>query len=101
MSREEQIVSWIREGLARYGNELSGHKVILFGSRGRRQDHRPRSDFDIGVIGETPLPANAFHRVGDFLESLPTLYRIDWVDLNRAPEALRANALRHGEVLYG
>ena len=99
MNREDQILAWIREGLARYGKELAGHRVILFGSRGRR-DHRPRSDFDIGVIGERPLSAREFHRIGDFLEGLPTLYRIDWVDLNRAPEALRAHALRHGEVLY-
>jgi len=35
------------------------------------------------------------------LESLPTLYRIDWVDLNRAGGKLRDNALKHAVVLYG
>ncbi len=100
MNREHQVIAWIRAGLARYEDELSQHTVVLFGSR-CRQDHRPRSDFDIGVFGEKPLNVRVFHQIGDFLESIPTLHRIDWVDLNRAPERLRANALRDAEVLYG
>ena len=86
--------------MARYANELSGHKVILFGSRSRRS-HRDLSDFDIGVIGERPLFAKDFYRISDFLESLPTLHRIDWVDLNRASDRLRENALKNAVVLYG
>jgi len=100
MSREDQILSWIREGLADYADELSGYTVVLFGSRARRS-HRDRSDFDVGVIGEDPLPLKTYYRIGDFLESLPTLYRIDWVDLNRAMERLRKNALANAVVLYG
>jgi predicted nucleotidyltransferase len=100
MSREEQILSWIREGLRSYSDELSGYKVILFGSRARR-NHRERSDFDIGVVGDSPLPLKTYYRISDFLESLPTLYRIDWVDLNRAVNKLRENALRSSVVLYG
>jgi len=100
MSREEQILTWIRQGLDRYREELSGCTVVLFGSRARR-NHRERSDFDIGVIGDKPLLAKDFYRIGDFLESLPTLYRIDWVDLNRASEKLKENALENAAVLYG
>jgi predicted nucleotidyltransferase len=100
MSREDQILTWIRQGLGRYKNELSGHKVVLFGSRARRS-HSERSDFDMGVIGNNPLSAKDFYRIGDFFESLPTLYRIDWVDLNRASEKLKENALKNAAVLYG
>lgn len=100
MSREEQILKWIRDGLPAYADELSGYRVILFGSRARR-NHRERSDFDVGVIGEKPLPIKTFYRISDFLESLPTLYRIDWVDLNRAMDKLRENALENAVVLYG
>lgn len=100
MSREEQILDWIRDGLRGYADELSGYRVVLFGSRARR-NHRERSDFDIGVVGDAPLPLAAYYRIGDFLESLPTLYRIDWVDLNRAMDRLRENALKNAEVLYG
>jgi len=100
MSREDQILNWIREGLLRYADELSGYKVVLFGSRARRS-HRERSDFDIGVVGSEPLPLQTYYRISDFLESLPTLYQIDWVDLNRAMDRLRENALKNAVVLYG
>lgn len=100
MSREDQILTWIREGLDRYADELSGYKVILFGSRARRS-HREKSDFDIGIYGNRPVSLQTFYKIGDFLESLPTLYRIDWVDLNRAGGKLRDNALKHAVVLYG
>jgi len=100
MSREDQILSWIREGLLRYADELSGYQVVLFGSRASR-NHRERSDFDIGVVGSEPLPLQTYYRISDFLESLPTLYRIDWVDLNRAMNRLRENALKNAVVLYG
>ncbi len=100
MSREDQILAWIRQGLRRYAQELTGYKIVLFGSRAHR-NHRERSDFDIGVVGAEPLPFKTYYRISDFLESLPTLYRIDWVDLNRATNTLRENALANAEVLYG
>ena len=100
MSREDQILNWIREGLLHYAGELTGYQVILFGSRARR-NHRERSDFDIGVVGDEPLPLKTYYRISDFLESLPTLYRIDWVDLNRAMNPLRENAVKNAVVLYG
>lgn len=100
MSREEQILSWIRQGLARFSRELEGYQVVLFGSRARR-DHRPSSDFDFGVYGPRPLPLATFYEIGDFLDDLPTLYRLDWVDLNRAAPSVRNAALQHAEVLYG
>jgi predicted nucleotidyltransferase len=100
MSREDQILTWIRQGLGQYRDELSGYKVVLFGSRARRT-HRERSDFDIGVVGDEPLSLKTYYRISDFLESLPTLYRIDWVDLNRSLEKLRKNALENAVVLYG
>ncbi|HAZ61073.1 MAG TPA: nucleotidyltransferase domain-containing protein [Gammaproteobacteria bacterium] len=61
---------------------------------------RPRSDFDLGVLGEHPLPLKAFYELEDRLEALPTLYRIDWVDLNRAGDEFRAQAMAHAEILY-
>jgi len=100
MSREDQILAWIKQGLSRYSGELAGYKVVLFGSRARRS-HREKSDFDIGIYGAKPVSLKTFYAIGDFLESLPTLYRIDWVDLNRAGGPLRKNALGNALVLYG
>lgn len=100
MNREDQILDWIRQGLSRYSEELTGYQVVLFGSRARRS-HGERSDFDLGIYGDKPISLQVFYRISDFLESLPTLYRIDWVDLNRAAEKLRDNALNNAVVLYG
>ena len=100
MNREDQILSWITEGLQRFADELQGYRIVLFGSRatGRQRD---RSDFDLGIYGETPIPLKTFYKISDVLDRLPTLYRIDWVDLNRATDDLRENALKQVKVIYG
>jgi len=99
MDRQNQILEWIRRGLSQFATDLAGFKVVLFGSRARGRP-RDRSDFDVGIVGDRPVPLSTFARVGDWLDSLPTLYRIDWVDLNRAAAAVRDNALRKAVVIY-
>ncbi len=100
MSREEVILEAISKGLEGFADQLAGHTVVLFGSRARR-NHDEKSDFDLGVYGQDPLPLKVFYAIGDYLDNLPTLYRIDWVDLNRADTALREAALRNSVVVYG
>lgn len=78
---------------------LRGYKVYLFGSRASG-NARERSDFDVGVLGDRPLPLKTFYEIEDIFEELPTLYRIDWVDLNRASPEFRDRALRRAGVLY-
>ena len=56
---------------------------------------------DLGVVGDQPMPLDAFFAIQDMLEELPTLYRIDWVDFARAGEKLKERALRNVEVLHG
>jgi predicted nucleotidyltransferase len=63
--RESQILNWIRKGLEQFEKELSGRQVVLFGSRARGIA-RERSDFDIGVMGDQPLPLDT-HRGGSRL----------------------------------
>ena len=98
MTREEQIKGMIANVMQKFSPQLRGHRVLLFGSRAGGKA-RQRSDFDIGVIGDEPLPVKVFYEIDDMLENLPTLYRIDWVDLNNAP-TLRQRALDHAEVIY-
>jgi len=99
MNREEQVKLMISDVMRRFAPQLCGHKVVLFGSRAGGKP-RPRSDFDVGVIGDEPLPVKVFYEIDDMLENLPTLYRIDWVDLNKAAPSLRKRALDHAEVIY-
>lgn len=97
--RENRILTWICQGLYRYAAELVGYTLILFGSRACRT-HQERSDFDIGIYGDEPVSFQTFYKIGDFFESLPTLHRIDWVDLNRTSMKFQENALKNGVILY-
>jgi len=96
---EKSLDSEIREVFQNMGTALRGYRIILFGSRARGNAD-PASDFDLGVLGDQPLDLETFYEIADALEALPTLYRIDWVDLNRANAKLRRQALNDGKVLY-
>lgn len=96
---EQSLESEIQEVFQTLGTSLRGYKVMLFGSRARGNSDRT-SDFDVGIIGERPLDLKTFYKIADALEALPTLYQIDWVDLNRTSEKLRQQALKEGKVLY-
>lgn len=99
MSREDEIKEMLRSCFREFKNELSGWKIVLFGSRAGGTA-RDRSDFDIGIVGPGPLPLETFFRIEDRLDHLDTLYKLDWVDLNRADVSFRDEALRNVEVLY-
>ena len=89
----------LKQQLLRFASELKGHRVFLFGSQ-VAGTARARSDFDVAVDGDDPLPLRTFFAIEDAFDDLPTLYRIDWVDLNRAGPDFRKRALKHIELLY-
>lgn len=98
-TREGEIRRMLRDLCRNAQHRLAGHRVVVFGSRARG-DAKPRSDFDVGVIGETPLPLEDFYALEDQMEDLPTLYRIDWVDLSRASASFRHEAMADMQVIY-
>ncbi len=51
-------------------------------------------------MGKEPLPLAAFYKLEDMMEELPTLYKIDLVDLNRTSNKFQQQALQHTETLY-
>ncbi len=99
MDREQAIKLEIQQQLKKVGDKLKGCKVILFGSRAAGCA-RPRSDFDVGIIGKQPVPLTTFYRIGDMLGAIDTLYTIDWVDLKRVSPAFRREAMKTTEALY-
>jgi predicted nucleotidyltransferase len=102
MTPEKRIKEEIRKVCALMEVDLCGYRVVLFGSR-TAGTARDRSDFDVGVIGDgdTPLPLETFYKMEDLFDEIPTLYRIDWVDLNRVSPEFRCEALKQTEVLCG
>ncbi len=98
-SKEEAVEREILKLLRERGGSLSGHRFILFGSRGRGTEDR-LSDFDIGVDGDRPLDLKEFFELESLFDQMGTLYSVDWVDLNRASAKLRENARREGRVIY-
>ncbi len=71
----------------------AGYRAVLFGSRAGGSVGRG-SDWDIGILGPTPLDAALMTELRDALEGIPTLHRFDLVDLATVPDEFRQNALR-------
>lgn len=79
--------------------ELGPHtRVIWFGSwiAGTAV---PRSDLDIAVDAGGPLPPADLQRLHDLAAALPTLHRIDLLDLNSIGQPLRDAILAEGVAL--
>ncbi len=100
MNREAEVKAQITDVMRRNANRLRGHRVFLFGSRAAG-NARPNSDFDIGVVGDEPLPLHDFYAIEDQLDALATLYKIDWVDFNRVSPRFSARAMQPMEVIHG
>lgn len=100
MNRETEIRNMIAGIMQRNAECLRGHRVFLFGSRASG-NAGPHSDFDIGVVGDAPLPLKDFFSIEDQLDDLPTLYKIDWVDFNRTSPRFRERAMLRTENIHG
>lgn len=99
-SREDEIKTLLSAVFLSFSEQLKGYQVFLFGSRAAHTA-RPRSDFDVGVYGKKPLSLKVFYDIEDKLEELPTLYKIDWVDFNRASPKFRQRTFSQPrEILY-
>lgn len=84
----------LKEQIADMAKQTEVVRVILFGSRARRQAYA-RSDIDLAVVGDAD---NRFY----FLvrENLDSLLSIDIVDMENASQALLNEIERDGVILY-
>ena len=97
--REAEILQMLRDLFASRKSDLAKHRVLLFGSRARGSA-KPRSDFDLAVDGDAPLPIEKFYEIQEALEELPTLYSFDWVDLAKTDANFREEAVKAARVIY-
>ena len=74
MTPEKRIKEEIRKVCARMEADLRGYRVVLFGSRTAGTAH-DRSDFDVGVLGDTSLPlAKTVQSFAEFTSFLVTCH---------------------------
>ncbi len=88
----------IRDAFVPYRQELRDYRVMFFGSRVTGKA-RERSDFDVAIDGSGPVDPRLLGSIRDRLDDLPTLYRIDLVDLSTVTDRVRAEMLRHTETI--
>lgn len=74
------------------------HRALIFGSRATGRASA-RSDWDVGIVGPSPVDGALLERMREALDRLPTLQRFDVVDLATVAPALRARAVREGVAL--
>ena len=58
-----------------------------------------RSDFDIGIEGDTPVPPKAMAAIKEEIDELPVLNKIEVVDFRKVPEKFYKVAKQHIEPL--
>jgi predicted nucleotidyltransferase len=79
--------------------DLSRYTVFFFGSRvaGTGDD---RSDIDVGIEGDGPVPLDALRRIKEDVELLRLLYKIDIVDMSQTSDSFREVAKQHIEYIH-
>ena len=75
-----------------------GTQTILFGSWAKG-DAQPNSDLDVGILAPKLVPFEIITRIRNEVEAIPTLRKIDVVDLNAVDAPFREAALAHHRVL--
>ena len=91
----EKVVRVVREQVA---NE--GLRIFLFGSwaEGRAL---AVSDLDIGLDAGEAKASAPVARILDWLAVLPTLRKIDLIDVRSVNQEFRGRVLEHGELIFG
>ena len=72
--------------------------VMLFGSRARG-DHWERSDIDLAVVCPN-ASREEWHKMIDVVDDARTLFKIDLVRFDDAPESMKKEILSEGIPLY-
>ena len=94
---EEKLKKEILEIVGKY-LDLSKYKIFFFGSRVAGKGDE-RSDIDVGIEGQEPLPPGALSDIQEEFENLPTLYKVEIVDFSRVDDRFKKVAKEHIEMV--
>lgn len=75
-----------------------GTQVILFGSWANGTAQKT-SDVDIGLLAKEPLPSLTMTQIINEVSALPTLRKVDIVDLNTVDKRFKESALKNHKML--
>lgn len=94
---EEKLKKQILEIAGKYLN-LDKYEIFFFGSRisGKGDE---RSDIDIGIEGDEPVPPAALEEIRDELEKIKTLYKIEIVDFKKVSPEFYNTAKQFIEII--
>lgn len=93
---KNNIFDKVREIIKKY---LSGdYRIFLFGSWAKG-DALKTSDIDIGIYGKKEVPWNLMVKILGEVEEIPTLRKIDVLDLNAKEKIFRDNVLSYAKPL--
>ncbi len=95
--RRAQIKQWLQTTLEENLRDIS-YRAFIFGSQANRAE-LIRSDIDVGILADDEIPAVNMIRIGNAIEDLPMLYKIDLVDFTQVSEKFRSIALKNVEWL--
>ncbi|MBI5306641.1 nucleotidyltransferase domain-containing protein [Candidatus Wolfebacteria bacterium] len=88
----QEIVKIIRKRLSR------DYRVLLFGSWAKG-NALETSDIDIGILGKEEISWNEMAKIKDEVDDIPTLRKIDIVDLISTEVKFKENVLKYAKAL--
>lgn len=87
---KNEILKKIAEIAARYLSP--DYRLFLFGSWAKG-NALPESDLDVGILGNAPVPWEIMVNILQEVEAIPTLRKIDLVDLCSVEKDFRESVL--------
>lgn len=73
-------------------------QILLFGSWAKGEASL-NSDLDIGILAEKTVSFEVMMRIRNEIEAVPTLRKIDVVDLRAVDDSFRNSAMAHHRIL--
>lgn len=89
----------IKEGVEIIRKHLSlDFRIFLFGSWAKG-NALETSDIDIGILGKEKVPWPIMTKILEDIKEIPTLRKIDVIDLRTKEESFRDNILNYAKAL--
>lgn len=93
----QPILTRIVQVIRRYLPDES-HRILLFGSWATLEA-APTSDIDIAIAGATTVDPTVMSKIHEEIDKLPTLRKIQILDIQQVHDRFRDHVLSQGQVL--